>query len=340
MRVCDWIAEYLYDMGVAQVHGLMGGGASGLNDGFIKNGKIKYICYHHEQGAGHAAIGESKFTGKLAVVNPTTGCGGTNCATSVLNAWQDSVPILFLSGNVRLNTCSSWINERKNVNIRKYGIQEHNIIDTVRSMTKYSEFVTHVDQVAHCIQMAVFLAKNGRPGPVWVDIPGDIQTAQMPEIYRKLVVVGSQFSEYSVNMYNRIKEKIEAAERPLVLAGYGIRQSGSAELFAEFIEKYELPFVYTYGGSDYLPADHSLSIGAVGIKGSRAGNFALQQAGFLLILGSSLGASVIGYDPYQFSPHSYKMAIDIDQSELNKDIIKIDEKINDFLPDFFRGMNE
>ena len=100
MRVCDWIADYLYQQGITKVHGLMGGGASGLNDGFIKHGKIGYICYHHEQGAGHAAIGESKFTGELAVVNPTTGCAGTNCATSVLNAWQDGVPVLFLSGNV------------------------------------------------------------------------------------------------------------------------------------------------------------------------------------------------------------------------------------------------
>ena len=115
MRVCDWIAQFLYDRGVIYVHGLMGGGAAGLNDGFIKNGKIKYICYHHEQGAGHAAIGESKITGKISVVNPTTGCAGTNCATSVLNAWQDSVPVLFLSGNVRLDTCSGWINDTKNI---------------------------------------------------------------------------------------------------------------------------------------------------------------------------------------------------------------------------------
>ena len=104
VRVADWIAEYLHNIGVTKIHGLMGGGAAGLNDGFIKNGKLDYICYHHEQGAGHAAIGESKYTGKLAVVNPTTGCAGTNCATSVLNAWQDGVPILFISGNVKLNT--------------------------------------------------------------------------------------------------------------------------------------------------------------------------------------------------------------------------------------------
>ncbi len=102
MRVADWIANYLWDIGVSRVHGLMGGGAAGLNDGFIKHKGLEYICYHHEQGAGHAGVGEAKYTGRLSVVNPTTGCGGTNCATSVLNAWQDGVPVLFLSGNVKL----------------------------------------------------------------------------------------------------------------------------------------------------------------------------------------------------------------------------------------------
>jgi len=120
MRVCDWIADYLYNEGVTNIHGLMGGGSSGLNDGFIKHGKINYICYHHEQGAGHGAIGESKYTGKVAVVNPTTGCAGTNCATSVLNAWQDGVPVVFISGNVKLEACSGWINKIKHVNIRKF----------------------------------------------------------------------------------------------------------------------------------------------------------------------------------------------------------------------------
>ena len=179
MRVCDWIADYLKSLGVERVHGLMGGGAAGLNDGFIKQ-NMPYICYHHEQGAGHAAIGESKYTGKLAVVNPTTGCAGTNCSTSVLDAWQDSVPVLFISGNVRRDTCSGWINHTNGVNIRKYGIQEHHVVDTYKSITKYSKFVIDPLEVAYTMQQAVYLATTGRPGPVWVDIPGDIQLAQMP----------------------------------------------------------------------------------------------------------------------------------------------------------------
>lgn len=337
MRVCDWIAEYLYsNLGVSRIHGLMGGGASGLNDGFIKHGKISYICYHHEQGAGHAAIGESKFTGKLSVVNPTTGCAGTNCATSVLNAWQDSVPVLFISGNVRLDTCSSWINQQKNINIRKYGIQEHNVIDTFKSMTKIATFITSVDDVAYRIQEAIHIATTGRQGPVWLDIPSNIQTAEMPKNFVNYnpLVLNKPMSDFS-----EVKQKISESKRPVILAGYGIRQSNTVKQFVDFIEKYQIPYVSTYGARDYTADSHPLSIGTVGIKGSRAGNFAMQNADLLLILGSSLNSSVIGYDPKQFSPVSYKILVDLDINELKKDIVHIDSKYNINLEKFFKGMS-
>lgn len=334
MRVCDWIANYLKSIGVERVHGLMGGGAAGLNDGFIKQ-NMPYICYHHEQGAGHAAIGESKYTGRLAVVNPTTGCAGTNCATSVLDAWQDGVPVLFISGNVRLNTCSGYINNTKGLNIRKYGIQEHHIVDTYKSMTKLSWFVDKVEDVAYIIQKAVHLATTGRPGPVWIDIPGDIQLAKMPENPAQFTPPASTVKPQD---YTLVKELISRAERPVVLAGYGIRQSNTVDEFVQFIERYEIPYVSTYGARDYTANSHSLSIGAVGQRGSRAGNFAMQNADLLLILGSSLNASVVGYDPKQFSPASIKVAVDIDWNELDKDIVTVNHKYKDYLENFFEAM--
>jgi len=334
MRVCDWIANYLKSIGVQRVHGLMGGGASGLNDGFIKQ-DMPYVCYHHEQGAGHSAIGESKFTGKLSVVNPTTGCAGTNCATSVLDAWQDSVPVLFLSGNVRLSTCSGHINKKNFINVRKYGIQEHHVVDTYKSMTKFSYFLDNVADVAYIMQYAVYVATSGRPGPVWIDIPGDIQTAEMPTEYRQYIP--NTTTNLPIDL-TQIKEAIAQSNRPIVLAGYGIRQSNTVDEFVNFIERYQIPYVSTYGARDYTAHQHPLSIGAVGIKGSRAGNFALQNADLLLVLGSSLGASVIGYDPAQFSPYSYKIMIDLDTNELKKDIVTIDNKYNVDLATFFKGM--
>jgi acetolactate synthase-1/2/3 large subunit len=242
---------------------------------------------------------------------------------------------LFISGNVRRDTCSGWINQTKGVNIRKYGIQEHHVVDTYKSITKYSKFVIDPLEVAHSIQQAVYLATTGRPGPVWVDIPGDIQLAQMPEN-------PSQFQPPVINTvqhdYTDIKNMILNAQRPVVLAGYGIRQSGLVDEFVKFVEKYNIPYVSTYGARDYTANEHPLSIGAVGQRGSRAGNFAMQNADLLLILGSSLNASVVGYDPKQFAPASIKVLIDTDWNELHKNIVKIDHKCQDSLDNFFKAM--
>ena len=336
MRVADWIADYLWDIGVNRVHGLMGGGAAGLNDGFIKHPSIEYVCYHHEQGAGHAAIGEAKYTGKLAVVNPTTGCGGTNCVTSVLNAWQDGVPVLFLSGNVRHDNTAHWLKTYKDVRVRHYGAQEHHIIDTVKSITKVTGFISYPEDVKYMMHLAVDQATRGRPGPVWVDIPSNIQAAQMPE-HTSLEYVSTKPLQVKFD-HVRLTSQLHLAERPIVLAGTGIRQSGYVNLFIEFVEKFQLPFVTTYGAQDYAPFDHPLNMGTVGVRGSRTGNFAMQNADTLLILGTSMGAPVIGYDPKQFSPQSYKIYVDIQEDELNKDIIPVQEKIRVPLDQFFGAM--
>ena len=337
MRVCDWIADYLYNQGITRVHGLMGGGAMGLNDGFIKHGKIKYICYHHEQGAGHAAIGESKFTGKPVVVNPTTGCAGTNCATSVLNAWQDSVPVIFISGNVKLDNCSEYINFTSATKIRKYGVQEHNIVETYKDITKFFKFIWRVEEVAYSIQKALHIATSDRPGPVWIDIPADIQTAQMPESFG-VFEEEDLCPKFNSFQSETVKNILANSKRPCILAGYGIRQSNTVQQFVQFIEKYQIPFVSTYGARDYLPADHPLNIGAVGIKGSRAGNFAMQNCDTMLILGSSLNGSVVGYDVKLFSPFSYKIMVDIDSNELRKNTAKLDLSFNYSLQEFFKQM--
>jgi acetolactate synthase-1/2/3 large subunit len=335
MRVADWIAEYLHSIGVSRVHGLMGGGAAGLNDGFIKHGGIEYICYHHEQGAGHAAIGESKYTGRLSVVNPTTGCAGTNCATSVLNAYQDGVPVLFLSGNVKKDNCTAWFIEEHGIDLRHYGAQEHNIVETVKSMTKYARFVMEAEEVPYILQKAVHLATTGRPGPVWVDIPSDIQAAQLPENVRSFFP-----RDYTESFKDKtlVMNILAEASRPIVIAGQGIRQSGCVNKFIEFVEKYDLPFVTTYGAQDYAPYDHPLNVGTPGIRGNRAGNFAMQNANLLLMLGTSMGAPVIGYKPDQFSPKSYKIYVDIDSPELHKNPFHIDLKINRSVEEFLKAM--
>jgi acetolactate synthase I/II/III large subunit len=336
MRVADWIAGYLWEIGVDRVHGLMGGGASGLNDGFIKHQGIEYICYHHEQGAGHAAIGEAKYTGTFSVVNPTTGCGGTNCVTSVLNAWQDGVPVLFLSGNVRHDNTAHWLKTYKDVTVRHYGAQEHHIIDTVKSITKVAGFISQPENVEYMMHMAVDQATRGRPGPVWIDVPSNIQAAQMPE-HNSLEYVSRKPSRVTFD-HLKLTSQLRLAERPIVVAGVGLRQAGCHLAFIRLVEKYQLPFVTTYGAQDYAPFDHPLNMGTVGVRGSRAGNFAMQNADTLLILGTSMGATVIGYDPKQFNPNAYKIYVDIERGELDKDIIPIDEKLEVPLDQFFGAM--
>ena len=274
MRVCDYVAERLASYGVKYVYGLMGGGASGLNDGFIQNKDIEYICFHHEQGAGYAAVGESKITNKISVVNPTTGCGGGNCITPLMVAFQDSLPVVFISGNVKLNQTSTYINEKQNVKIRKYGIQENDIISVVKSMTKYAKLVEDARDIPEILDYAIDQALSGRMGPVWIDIPSDIQHALLPE---DLAI-------------------------------------------------------------DLLPYEDPLFIGPIGIKGSRAGNFAIQNCDLLLVLGCSLNCSHTGYDEKLFSPNSYKVMVDIDKNEYLKNTVKIDKFIESDLGDFFKNV--
>jgi acetolactate synthase-1/2/3 large subunit len=174
MKTNDYIANRLIQEGIKYVFGIMGGGAAGLNDGFIRS-KIDYICFHHEQGAANAALAFSKCTNNISVINPTTGCGGLNCITSLVSAFQDSVPLLFISGNYRLEETSRFANKTKNIHLRKLGLQEHDIIEHVKYATKFCEFVEDKNSIPEILEKAIFECKNGRPGPCWIDIPSDIQ---------------------------------------------------------------------------------------------------------------------------------------------------------------------
>ena len=335
VRASDWIASALSNFGVRRIHGLMGGGAAGLNDGFISCPDIDYICYHHEQSAGHGAIGESKFSGKLAVVNPTTGCGGTNCITSVVNAWQDSVPVLFLSGNVHQDTCTNHIYKSKGIKLRTYGIQEHDIIPTVKEITKFSAFVDRAEDIPEILQSAVSAALTGRRGPVWIDIPSNLQTSLIQTLSK---LKKPKLDKKSPIKFSAVYKALNSSQRPLILAGGGIRQSENVGAFNAFIKKYNIPFVSTYSSRDFAAHSNPLNIGTVGIKGSRAGNFALQNCDLLLILGCRMASPVIGYEPGLFSANSLKIMVDVDSEELRKDAVKIDMPIHSDLSYFFEEM--
>lgn len=325
IRGADYIAKKLEDRGITHVYGLVGGGAAGLNDGFCRNPNIEYISFHHEQGAGHAAVGASRANGNLSVVNITTGCGGTNALTSCLNAWQESVPVLFLSGNTNLKNIASHINKERGLSLRKYGAQEHDIVGTVKNITKYAVLVETLDDLRYELDKAIHIATSGRKGPVWIDVPADVQNGILPESSKEFSPSGDKSKPPPTHeVQESLKEVLSKSERPVVIAGAGISSSGSQELFRKFIEKHKIPFVTNFLTRDIMEHDHPQSLGMWGIKGNRAANFAIQNADCLLALGSSMNATHVGYDTKTFSPYSKKIVVDIDASELSKNTFKID----------------
>jgi acetolactate synthase-1/2/3 large subunit len=327
MRVCDYIAQTLNNIGVTKVYGLVGGSTAGLNDGFISNPNIDYIAFHHEQGAGHAAVGSARTDKKLSVCNVTAGCGVTNAMTSLLNAYEESAPVLFLSGNTAMSNQAKYINREKGIHLRKYGIQDFDCIESVKGICKYAVAIERAEDIPYELAKAIHIAQDGRPGPVWIDVPGNIQAAQIPEGHATY----HPDPTYRTGNRDPILEALSTvfkAKRPVIVAGNGIALGNARELFRQFVDRYNIPFVATFLSRDLVEYEHEQNLGMMGIKGARAANFALQNADCLLILGCSMNVTHIGYDSKSFSPHSTKIMIDIDPSELKKDIFKVDQTIN------------
>lgn len=332
MRVSDYIAHRLSQQGVTEVYGLVGGSTAGLNDGFISHPEIQFIPFHHEQGAGHAAVGSARTNNKLSVCNVTAGCGVTNAMTSLLNAYEESAPVLFLSGNTAMNNQAKYINRAKGIKIRKYGIQDLDAHRTVEHISKYAVAIEKAEDVPYELEKAIDIALSGRPGPVWIDVPGNLQTAQIPEGYKKYIPEKIHDINYEP-LSDALKIMFES-KRPIVVAGNGINLGNCRKEFREFIEKYKIPFITTFLSRDLVEYEHPQNLGMMGIKGARAANFAMQNADCLIILGCSMNVTHIGYDSKTFSPKSKKIMVDIDANELGKDIFNIDLPINCDVKDF------
>jgi len=338
MKVNDYIAERLYQEGIRYVFGIMGGGAAGINDGFIRS-KIEYICFHHEQGASNAALAYSKSKNQISIVNPTTGCGGLNCITSLVSAFQDSVPLLFISGNYKLHETSRYLNRVKNISLRKFGLQEHDVIEHVKYATKYFEFVEDKNDIPMILEKAIYECTNGRPGPCWIDVPSDIQLQEIGDefLYPKIDIEENIFAKNYIKEFNSL---LKNSNRPLILLGSGVNISNCKQETIDFIISHQIPSVSTYSAKNILPLDHRLSIGTIGIKGSRAGNFALQNCDLLITLGCSLNSTHIGYDKNLFSPKSKKILVNIDENDYLKNNVDIDLFIKQDLKGFLNDIKD
>lgn len=328
VRVADYVAQFLENKGIQHVFEVTGGGAMFLNDA-VEQSKLTPIFCHHEQSCTMAAVGYTKVNNEVSVVISTTGCGSTNTITGVLDAWQDSHKLMVISGQVNKKD-TTLLNP---VPLRKLGVQEANIVKIVDSITKYAVMIEDAQDIAYELEKAYHLCTTGRPGPVWIDIPLDIQSALI-DVNNLRHYTPDPISK-NLSSISKFEHYLENSKRPIIIAGNGIHLSDSSESFKRFIEHYQIPVATTFLGVNLLEEDHPLYVGRVGLKGTRAGNFAVANSDLIISLGSSLSIPATGYQYHLFGREAKIIAVDIDKNEHLKNTVKIDEIIEEDLANFF-----
>lgn len=337
IKVSDFVANFLADAGIRHVYMLTGGGAMHLNNSLGKHPKLKTIFNHHEQASAMAAESHARLTNEMPVINVTTGPGGINTLNGVFGAWTDSIPMFVLSGQVRYDTTVA----STGYNMRQMGDQECEIIRCVTPITKYAVSVEDPLMIKYHLQKALFIAKHGRPGPVWVDVPMNVQGAMIDEAtlpdfntalyHPKLPVIADK-------QIQAVLQKIAEAKRPVIIAGGGVRISGAHDLFMQLIDKLNIPVTTAWNAHDVLYDDHPLYVGRPNTVGDRAGNFAVQNCDLLIVLGSRLNIRQISFNFQSFAREAFKIMVDIDQLEMIKPTLKIDMPVHGHLADFMSLM--
>lgn len=325
IRVADLVAKYISDnLQLSEVFLLTGAGIMHLTDGLALNKKIKPVCVHHEQTASMSVESYARANQRFGVAFFSTGPAATNAITGLGGAWQDSVPCLFISGQVKKSESTYFEGIPK---VRQFGVQELNVLPVVSSISKYCAQVSNPQNILFELDKAVHIARSGRPGPVWLEIPMDVQGAMVEE--------GSlpRFKPDALEVLPKpedvdwVVNAIKTARRPVLVAGRGVRLSGAQQALVQFAEMANIPVVTTYLGIDNLPASHPNNIGVTGVKGDRAANLAMQNSDLLIAIGTSLHVSVIGYNYKEFAREAKKVVIDIDLSAHQKPTIDFDIEI-------------
>ncbi|MBL79577.1 MAG: acetolactate synthase [Nitrosomonadaceae bacterium] len=323
MKLSDALAKILKKNGVSHVFGLQGGGVVHIFDSLERNG-IGVTYMHHEESAALAAVAHAKVTGKLGCVVVTTGPGATNAITGLLAGWQDSVPCLFVSGQVRSQHTSYG---RK---VRQVGTQEVNICDIVRPITKDTKFINDKENFVSELNHAIEVARSGRPGPVWLDLPLDYQWADI-EFDEKLASTNTKEKEGESYLdFDSASESLtllSQSTRPLLILGYGIRLAGGSIYLDKLIEQHEIPFVTTWTASDLFATDHPLNLGIIGMSGQRGANRAVFHADLFICLGTHLSIphTTTLFDSY--APQAKKVIVNIDGDQLDNLNVQFDLKI-------------
>lgn len=342
MRVVDYIADFLVEKGVTHNFMVTGGGAMQLDDALGHKAEIKNIFNHNEQGCSVAAEAYTRVTGKIASVCVTSGPGGTNAITGVMGGWLDSIPMFVLSGQVKRETTLWSVPE---LNLRQLGDQEFDIINSVSNMTKYAVMITEPAEIAYHLEKAWYLANNGRKGPVWLDIPLDVQGAKIDGLELKHFDAAAEglevkIADVSDAQLKDILDKISKAKAPLIFAGYGVRLSDSDQLLLDFAKKLQIPVAVAWNSGDLVAYDNPLYAGSPSREGTRGSSFIVQNCDLLLVLGSRMSIRTITYNKHDFAKNAYKIMVDIDDQELKKPTFIPDMPICTDVNLFLRRMME
>ncbi len=340
IKVSNYISQFLVEQGITNVFSVTGGGAMHLNDALGHQEGLKCLYQHHEQACAIAAESYARIHNKIATLCVTTGPGGTNALTGVVGAYLDSIPMLVLSGQVRYDTTA----RSTGLGIRALGDQEFDICKAVDSMTKYCEMVIDPKKIRYCLEKALFIAQNGRPGPCWLDIPLNVQGAYVdteelegydPEEYKKTLP-----KEVTMDVVDAIIEKIKNAKRPVFYAGNGIRISGGYDAFCSVMEKLNIPVVTCWDSIDAIYDEHPLYVGRGGIMGDRPGNFAVQNSDLVFAVGNRLSIRQVGYNYQTWAREAYVIVNDIDKEELKKPTLHVDMPVWADAKDLLEKMDE
>ena len=318
-KLSDYVIRFIADQGVKHVFLVVGGGAMHLNESLSRCREIEFICNLHEQASAIAAENYSKATNHLGVALVTTGPGGTNAVTGVAGAWLDSTPCVFISGQVK-RADSMFRPDGTPLGVRQVGVQEVDIVSIVRPITKYAVTVNDPQTIRYHLERALYVAQTGRPGPVWIDIPLDVQGAPIDEAAltgfdRPADVSGSDSLDAQVSS---VIEALNRAERPMFLAGNGIRLARAEREFRQLVEMLDIPVETTWLAIDLIGNNHPLFTGRPGSVAARGANFAIQNCDFLLSVGARLDRVVTGFNPARFAPAAHKVMVEIDPPELDK----------------------
>lgn len=343
IKIAHLIADFLVSKGVKHNFTVTGGGAMHLNDALGHKEGLTCVYNHHEQACAIAAEGYARLTGKIALCCVTSGPGGTNAITGVMGGYLDSIPMFVLSGQVKRET-TLWSTD---VPLRQLGDQEFPIIDSVQNMTKYAVMVTEPNDILYHLEKAWFLANNGRKGPVWLDIPLDVQAAKVDKDSLRHFEGSAEEAElkakenpsYDEATTAAILDKLKNAKRPVVFAGTGVNVAGARAEFLKACDKLKIPVVTAWNAHDIMTDDNPYYCGRPGTVGTRGGNFVVQNADVLFVIGCRLNIRMISYNYKEWAKDAYKIVVDIDEAELRKPTVNVDMKVNADLVDVLNSIN-